>query len=132
MVSKPCESNTPILPGFKKSPFLRIRFPSSMSEPLRATSCEGVTVVKRLTLSSIFSAYSTIKTASAPSGIAAPVLISIHFPFSTFLSVVAPASKKSMTSKVFGDSSEAPKLSSDKTANPSFNALSNGGKSILE
>ena len=103
-----------------------------MSEPLRATSWEGVAVVNRLTLSPIFSQYSTMTTASAPSGIAAPVLISIHLPFSTFLSVVEPASKKSMTSKVFGDSSDAPKLSLESIAKPSFKALSNGGKSIRE
>ena len=65
-------------------------------------------MVNKLTLSSNFSQYSTITTALAPSGIAAPVLISIHLPFSTFLSVMEPASKKSITSNVFGDSSLAP------------------------
>ena len=108
IVLKPCDNNTPILPGFKTSPFLRIKFPSSMSEPFLATSCDGVAVVSKLTLSSNFSEYSTITTAFAPSGIAAPVLISTHFPFSTTLSVMEPASRKSMISKVFGDSSLAP------------------------
>ena len=35
-------------------------------------------------------------------------------------------------SKLFGDSSEAPKLSLESTANPSFKALLKGGKSIRE
>ena len=93
----------------------RIVCPFLTSEPFWPMSWEGVTLVKISISSSLSSSLSsgllensTITTASAPSGIGAPVLISTHFPSSTVLSVNDPASKKSMTLSFLGFSSLTP------------------------
>ena len=89
--------------------------PFLTSEPFCPMSWEGVTLVNISISSSASSSFSsallensTITTASAPSGIGAPVLISTHFPSSTVLSVNEPASKKSITLSFLGFSSFTP------------------------
>ena len=88
----------------KSSPFFT-------SEPSPAILAPKVTLSSIRISSSFFSANSIMITASAPSGMGAPVLTSIHVPSSTLFCETSPAIVTSKSFKEVGLSSDALKVS---------------------
>jgi hypothetical protein len=70
----------PMRLGLRTLPRAITVWPTTMSAPWRPTFCRGYTGVSTRTSPPAFSVSSTITTASAPSGIGAPVAISIAVP----------------------------------------------------
>ena len=71
--------------------------------------------------------YSTITTASAPAGSAAPVMISTHWPAAICPANSRPGGASPMTVRETGASLVAPATSAARTAKPSRVTRGNGG-----
>ena len=76
----------------------------------------GLALSKRVTVSSVNSVFSNITTASAPSGIGAPVMMRTAVPWVTGRLGTLPAATSSRTCSVTGLSRLAPALSAARKA----------------
>src|SRR5208337_2600757 len=110
------------------APFLNRAAPGAISSPALSTFSPGATgLVTSIVVLSSAEVYSTITTASAPSGSIPPVGTSTAFPGSAWTLGASPMTTTPDVSKRAGRLSDAPKVSRARTAYPSIVARAKWG-----
>src|SRR5208337_1371324 len=110
------------------APFLNRAAPGAISSPALSTFSPGATgLVTSIVVLSSAEVYSTITTASAPSGSIPPVGTPTALPGSTFTLGGSPMTTSPDVSRRAGRPSDAPKVSRARTAYPSMDARTKFG-----
>ncbi len=127
----PSPASSPSSWGLSNLPASSTLLLALTSSPFSITFSRGETLLETsMVRLSIASVYSTITTASAPTGSSPPVQIFAACPdFISRPSGEVPMATSPMTSNSAGCDSEAPKVSAAFTAYPSIVDLLNGGRS---